>query len=147
MKMKECDLERFVEKIECGPEIDSCWEWIAGKNNKGYGTFSVGGNMFLSHRVSYMLYNGNIPKSLQIDHLCRNHSCVNPDHLEAVSGKENCRRGLTGKINNHNKKKTHCKNGHEFNNINTRIRKNGSRFCRVCDCINHRTIYLNQKDV
>ena len=75
-----------------------CWNWIGNKNPKGYGRFYLKGIKILAHRQSYELYNGIIPEGLQIDHLCRDHSCVNPAHLEAVTQQENIKRGLAGKI-------------------------------------------------
>lgn len=77
-----------------------CWEWLGGKCSDGYGSCS-GGNG--AHRRSYELVIGNIPDNLELDHLCRNRSCVNPYHLEAVTHKVNTQRGLT---------KTVCKRGH-----------------------------------
>ena len=124
-------IERFADKIELGPEIDSCWNWTAHKDKGGYGKFKLNGKTVSSHRLSYELYKGSIPKGLQIDHLCRNRGCCNPDHLEAVTGKENVRRGDVGKNNQHINK-THCIYGHEFNEENTYLTKLGSRDCRKC---------------
>jgi len=126
-------LERFADKIECGPEIDSCWEWIGAKNDKGYGSFWLGNINIKSHRFSYELYKGKIPEGLQIDHLCRNKSCCNPDHLEAVTARINTLRG--NNMASLNSRKTHCPKGHEYNKKNTYLRKTGGRTCRECDRI------------
>jgi len=77
--------ERFVAKVE---KTDTCWIWIASKNAKGYGAF----NGTMAHRWSYEYYKRPIPVGWQIDHLCKVTSCVNPDHLEAVTLEENLRR-------------------------------------------------------
>lgn len=84
-----------------------------------------------AHRLSYTLAYGSIPEGLVIDHLCRTPVCVRPDHLEAVTQQENMRRGPGAK--------THCKRGHEFNEVNTYVRKDtGARFCRPCKNIRRR---------
>ena len=77
-------LESFIAKVEFGGE---CWEWQAVKT-KGYGIFR--GNQ--AHRWAYQQWCGQIPEGLVIDHLCKNPGCVNPDHLEAVTQRENLRR-------------------------------------------------------
>ena len=72
-----------------------CWEWTGHLDAKGYGRITLA---FLgerrAHRVSYRLVNGEIPAKFDLDHLCRNHRCINPLHLEAVTRSENVRRGI-----------------------------------------------------
>lgn len=82
-----------------------------------------------AHRFSYQLYKGNIPKNLVIDHLCKNPSCVNPDHLEAVTNRENILRGISPAAIN--SKKTHCPKGHKLSGDNVYIYRN-SRWCKKC---------------
>lgn len=62
-----------------------CWEWSAGKSREGYGDFWLNGTMVRAHRVSYEWANGPIPVGLQIDHMCLNEGCVNPDHLRLAT--------------------------------------------------------------
>lgn len=127
--------ERFWSKVKINDHT-GCMEWIAGTNGVGYGTFFVrwenGGNvMQLAHRWSYEEANGTIPEGLVIDHLCRNPSCVNPRHLEAVSFRENILRG-TGMSARH-AIKTECINGHPLSGDNLILRSNGRwRDCRTC---------------
>ncbi len=125
--------KRFWEKVDRrGP--DECWEWTASVKPNGYGQFSVvrDGKWLKSyaHRYSYELIVGPIPEGLQLDHLCRNKACVNPNHLEPVTNRENQIRG--NGVGGLNFRKTHCKHGHEFTPENTYIRPAGTRECRAC---------------
>ena len=75
---------------------NGCWDWVGTKTRFGYGLARLGPRntpLRQAHRMMYERHKGPIPKGLVIDHLCRNTSCVNPDHLEAVTQKENIRRG------------------------------------------------------
>lgn len=71
-----------------------CIVWMGALNAKGYGCFGLDGDTKLAHRVAYEFENGPIPDGLTIDHLCRVKRCVNPAHLEAVTGRENTRRAV-----------------------------------------------------
>ena len=118
------------------PELGSCWTWVGNKggSHTKYIRFTLGGRYgktTSAHRFSYELANGPIPDGLTVDHLCRNTSCVNPSHLEAVTGRVNVLRGNT--ITAANAAKTHCKRGHPFTEENTRMEGNGRlRRCRTC---------------
>lgn len=68
-----------------------CWIWQGSVSNTGYGRI---GSRY-AHRVSYERSNGPIPDGLTIDHLCRTTLCVNPDHLEPVTHRENVLRGMS----------------------------------------------------
>jgi hypothetical protein len=98
----------------------ACWIW-KGFVRKGYGQYSG----THAHRVSFQFYCGPIPPGLELDHLCRNPLCVNPDHLEPVTRAENMRRRSVAQ--------THCKHGHEFTPENTYMMPSGGRQCRACN--------------
>lgn len=116
---------------------NGCIIWLGAKTH-GYGMVTINGKTHRVHRLSYELAtNSIIPSSMTIDHLCKNKACLNPEHLEVVTIRENLiRRGYV--INQH-KFKTHCPAGHEYNKENTHINKYSRRVCRECDRI--RTMY------
>ena len=126
--LKKTETMRFNEKFVKGGD-SSCWNWNGAKDWGGYGQFRGRKRMTTAHRWSYQTYVGPIPDGLVIDHLCRNPSCVNPKHLEAVTHRENTLRGVGPAAKN--ARKTHCKHGHEFNKENIYI-QSGHRSCREC---------------
>lgn len=129
--------ERFWPKVE---KTETCWIWTARKTHDGYGVIGSGGRSgrtIYAHRYTYETLVGPIPAGMQIDHLCHTNdpdcikgdacphrACVNPAHLEPVSGRENANRGSKAQ-------QTHCKRGHEFTPGNT-MRVRGRRRCRTC---------------
>lgn len=124
------ELDLFGERMQFDP--DGCWSWTSTKSPRGYGSFRRRGRPNVSaHRYSYELLVGPIPDGLELDHLCRNPSCVNPAHLEPVTHQENVLRGASGPALNG--AKTHCHRGHEFTPDNTYARKDRrGRHCRAC---------------
>jgi hypothetical protein len=118
--------DRFWAKVEVG----LCWEWTAATNGCGYGWFRFEGRGRLAHRLAWEILVGPIPEGYDIDHLCRNTLCVNPDHLEPVTRSENLKRGhLPG--GSANKAKAHCLRGHPFDAANTYVHR-GKRHCKAC---------------
>jgi hypothetical protein len=110
--------------------MNDCIEWKYALSHNGYGLKRIGNKMVRVHRFVYEVCYGKIPDGLVIDHLCRNRKCINPHHLELTTIKENTLRGVGPTAMN--AKKTHCKHGHEFNDENTYIRKDGRRNCKKC---------------
>ena len=115
--------EKFWSQVE---KTDGCWLWTGTLGRGGYGRWK----RIYVHRTSYEMLVGPIPEGLSLDHLCRVRNCVNPDHLEPVTHRENVLRG-TGPTSV-NATKTHCVHGHPFDAVNTIIRSNGDRDCREC---------------
>lgn len=113
---------RFWSNVET---TGSCWYWTGTKGRNGYGMFWAGNRRTAAHRTAYQLLVGPIPDGLQIDHLCRTRSCVNPDHLEPVTQAENIARGMSGIKN---ASKSTCPKGHAYDSTDT----NGRRRCREC---------------
>lgn len=125
-------IDRVLRK--CMTDENGCWIF-QGYLFKGYGqvTLSAEEGRALTHHVTYKHFIGPIPEGLELDHLCRVPACCNPWHLEPVTHAENLRRaepyGLRVAAF---KAKTHCRNGHEYTAVNTRINANGRRRCRAC---------------
>lgn len=119
-----------------------CWTAPQKPTTEGYVRVDIKGKRVLLHRLTYETFKGKIPKGLVIDHLCRERSCCNPYHLEAVTNYENILRGKTGY---NNKLKTHCSKGHEYNEENTYNYKN-TRTCKTCRRIKCRE-YMRKKQL
>lgn len=128
--MSSSEWARFTAKVDYHG-AGGCWLWTAAVQSGGYGQFRWDGRHQLAHRVAYERWAGPIPDGLNIDHLCRVRSCVNPSHLEAVTQRENVARGtgpsaISARTN-------HCQRGHEFTPENTYIHpRDGIRECKAC---------------
>ena len=129
---------RFWEKVNkdgpvpaSRPELGPCWMWLAGTFSRGYGVFQWHNKARLAHHFVYEKLRGPVPKGLELDHLCRNTSCVNLSHLEAVTHRENVLRG--DGVAAHRARQTHCKRGHALTEENVYLYpRGGNRACRVC---------------
>ena len=123
--------ERFWAKVDASGD---CWEWTASTVASGYGNFWAGPGVWIRpHRFSWETLVGEIAPGLDLDHLCRNRGCVNPDHLEPVSRKTNLLRGFGTTARNASK--VYCPQGHPYSEENTTYRKrkgNWARRCRTC---------------
>ena len=146
----ERQIERFYKYLM--PEPNSgCWLWIGAvqpRRHGGYGVFqSFGGRKTNSaHLFAYRLLRGEIRVGLELDHLCRNTQCVNPDHLEAVPRRVNLLRGNT--LVAINAGKTHCPKGHAYDgdNVSYSFTKTGTlRGCRACRRAQARAYYWKKR--
>lgn len=120
-----------VETLREFIDVGDCWTWKQNFDSDGYGRVQRNGRGTRAHRAVFELLVGPIPEGLQLDHLCRNRPCVNPDHLEPVTCKENLRRSRLTQATL-NASKTYCVNGHPFSEANTYVKPNGHRLCREC---------------
>lgn len=121
-------LESLPERLRTRIAVDpatGCWEWHGRRDADGYGRFGSRG----AHRVIFELACGPVPAGLQLDHVCRHRPCVNPDHLEPVTARENTRRGES--FAGVNSRKVRCDHGHAYSEENT-YRWRGRRDCRAC---------------
>lgn len=117
-----------------------CWEWQGHRDCLGYGRYSwrrarAAGVSYFAHRALYELSVGRIPEDLQLDHLCRNPSCVNPAHLEPVTNRENQMRSPVA-FTASNARKMHCPAGHLYDEANTLLvitPGQRRRCCRICN--------------
>lgn len=133
-------LQSVSERLErySFPEPNSgCVLWMGFIHRRsGYGMMGakIDGKKFnYAHKVAYELVKGSVPKGLELDHLCRIRCCVNPDHLEPVTRRENIMRGLAPIVNgSDHRAKTHCKHGHPYDEANTYWDARGHRSCRAC---------------
>lgn len=111
-----------------------CIPYKAGA--KGYGRVYVGKGRYKgAHVAAWEKAHGPVPKGLHLDHLCRNPSCINIEHLEPVTPKENCLRGIGPTAQN--ARKEFCKKGHELSGDNLVV-KYGWRICVACKRDHHR---------
>jgi hypothetical protein len=135
--VRERLLAKTVVNLDAPATVDDapCWEWTGAKTSDGYGLIWKDGRQITTHRAAYEVWFGLIPernedgRRLVVDHLCRNHGCVNPAHLEVVTYGENAKRGETG---HHMRGKTHCKHGHSLEDESNVYLYKGVRNCREC---------------
>lgn len=121
-----------------------CWVWSGNRLPTGYGVFSLKRRTVYPHRIMYMIFVGDIPAGLHIDHLCRNRACCNPAHLEPVTCAENLRRSPI-QITTIQAQKTECHRGHPLSGDNLSVSPRGHRTCRACEKIDNANRYAKGK--
>lgn len=128
------DIEvRFKRHLSDGPVPDYAphlGPCLIYKTKGAYATFHDGTRSIPAHRFSHVFYKGPIPDGYEVDHLCKVTRCVRPSHLEAVTPRVNTLRSDSASAVN--AKKTHCPQGHAYDDSNTYITPMGRRQCRTC---------------
>jgi len=130
--------DKFWSSLEITPS--GCWESILAKGKNKYGTRSFRGKPSGSHRIAFTLIYGEIPNGSIICHTCDNPACANPYHLYEGSYRDNMIDAVERQRHNSisrpdarpHKNKTHCVNGHVYNNETTYKRPGSGRGCRIC---------------
>lgn len=132
---------RFWSKVN---KTENCWLWTGSLTTKGYGQYGL--NNKRAHRLAWFFTYGTWPAQDGLDHLCRIRHCVNPAHLEEVSTSTNLHRGEPNWKKQKNK--THCVNGHLFDEQNTYWRPDRptQRLCRQCGKESQRRRYALNRE-
>jgi len=126
-----CRRVRVVSRPVPAGVVGPCWEWLGSADEKGYGRVTISGVVFKVHRLAYAHLREPFPLELVIDHLCRNHLCCNPTHLEPVTSRVNTLRGESPAAKR--ARQTKCIAGHELAGENVYTHpKRGTRECRTC---------------
>ena len=122
--------ERFRSKYIELP--NGCHQWQGPLDKDGYGTFYLRRKNRRAHRVAWFGMRGAIPPGMVVNHICRHRWCVNPQHMQLLTPREN---GLqdSNSIPAINARKTHCKHGHEFDKVQHLKSGKSYRVCSICE--------------
>jgi len=131
----------FIDRLNLSNLPTPCWLWTGTIEKNGYARFWFEDHNELAHKWYYEFLHGKTV--LDLDHLCKVLRCVNPEHLEPVSHRENVLRGSSFMVDNVNK--THCPQGHPYSGDNLLIGSRGSRLCATCAKAHKHAHYLRTK--
>ena len=126
--LRVVDRDCFRNRVQVDAST-GCWNWVGAQRN-GYGLTDHGGVQYYVHRVYWVAYREEIDVDIEMDHLCRNRRCLNPDHLEPTTRRINTLRGESFAAVN--AEKTHCPAGHPLEGENVRVTESG-RSCWTCN--------------
>lgn len=124
-------VDRFLTIIDLGQDPGPCWLWPKSIGSHGYG--QVGWQRedgtrttTTAHRVAWVAAGHTLTPGMDVHHECFTNPCVNHHHLTEISPSENRRDNLQ-------RTKTHCPQGHEYDQANTYVDPKGHRRCRACN--------------
>jgi len=130
-------IKRFWKKVDKNgpvpkqcPGLGPCWLWAGSKKTSGYGHIIYEGREIRAHRMAVIIEDGSIPEGMLVMHRCDNPPCVRRTHLIVGNTTDN-NRDCVAKGRHHCSKKTHCPEGHPYDEGNTYFGKTG-RHCRKC---------------
>ena len=125
--------DRLAAGLERKP--NGCLEWTGYTDPNGYGQIRVDGRNPLTHRLAWELAHGPIPDGLNILHHCDNPPCcdaIDTEHHLFLGTQADNLADMAAKGRHGKQSITHCPQGHEYTEANTRIHSNGGRNCRAC---------------
>jgi hypothetical protein len=129
----ETELAHFHSRyVRGGP--DECWIWLGEPNRDGYGIIKQRGQKMRAHRLALVLHLGRDLKPGKVpNHMCENPPCVNPEHLQESTQRENVLHGNS--FASENLSRTHCPQGHELTESNCPPSEwaRGWRACLTCN--------------
>lgn len=131
MNLTPAEHERFMSKTA---KQGDCWLWQAPLDKDGYGVFYLRRRPRRAHRVGWYMLRGEIPAGMVINHVCGNRHCVNPQHLEMVTVRENALKDSRS-LGALNARKMHCPEGHNYDRVYS-----GQRYCSTCEATKARRL-------
>jgi hypothetical protein len=131
MNLTPNEEQRFRSKYVIS---NGCWLWQGPLDKDGYGSFYFRRKNRRAHRVGWYSFNGEIPEGMVVNHFCGNRHCVNPQHLELLTVRDNALKDSRA-IGAINARKTHCPRGHEYDRT-----YRGQRVCSICEREKHRRL-------
>jgi len=130
-RMTEQELDRWATKIS---REGDCHLWTGHLDKDGYGSFYFRRKNRRAHRVGWYLTHGEIPKGMFVNHKCGNRHCVNAQHLELLTPRENALQDSKSPAAI-NARKTHCPQGHPYDRTYAR-----QRYCSICEAAKRRRL-------